>query len=121
MEEAPVCSVEAGPLFSMQTCFSFSQVHLSLLSMLSLQIILTLFIKKHPLITYLCCLEQPSYLVSHINPPTASKPSSKNSRHSLALLVSFLLCHFDVVIQLNGNFPQKTGYVPLVTFFHTYF
>lgn len=43
------------------------------------------------------------------------------SCHFLAPLHSFLLCDFDVVPQFNGNFPQKSGYVPPVAFFHMYF
>lgn len=74
--------------------------------------------KKASPITYLCCLDQPSYLsatsILQLLPDCLQKPLS---RHFLALLVSFLLCDFDVVIQLNGNIPQKTGYVPPVTFF----
>lgn len=74
--------------------------------------------KKASPITYLCCLEQPSYVsatsILQLLPNCLQKPLSC---HFLALLVSFLLCDFDVVIQLNGNFPQKTGYMPPVTFF----
>lgn len=118
MQEAPICSVEVGLLFSMQNMFLILLSHLSLLSMLSLQTILQLVIKKACPITYLCCLDQPSYLsatsILQLLPDCLQNPLS---RHFLALLVSFLLCDFDVIIQLNGNIPQKTGYVPPVTFF----
>lgn len=116
MQEAPICSVEVG--FSMRNMFLILLSHLSLLSMLSLQTILQLVIKKASPITYLCCLDQPSYLsatsILQLLPDCLQNPLS---RHFLALLVSFLLCDFDVIIQHNGNIPQKTGYVPPVTFF----
>lgn len=117
MHEAPVCSVEVGSLFSVQNMFLILPAQLSPLSVLSLQITLTLVIKLIPHLPPLLP-EQPSYLSStsilKLLPNCLQKPLSC---HFLALLVSFFLCDFDVVIQLNGNFPQKTGYVPPVTFF----
>lgn len=69
-------------------------------------------------LAYLCCLEQPLICQprqsSNCFQTLFKKPLSC---HFSALLVSLLLCDFYVVIHLNGNFPQKPGYVPPVTFF----
>lgn len=117
MQEAPICSVEVESLFSMQSTFLPLPVQLSPLPMLSFQIILTLFITLHP----------PSPTSAVWNSPLICQPRQSSncfqtffknplSCHFLALLVSFL-CDYYVVIHLNGNFPQKAGYVPPVTFF----
>lgn len=113
-QEAPVSSAEVGSLFSMQNTILVLPAQLSPLSILSLQIILTLFIKKHPPSPTPAAWNSPLMLATSILQLLLQKPPSC---HFLAVLVSFLLCDFDVVIQLNGNFPQKTGYVPPVTFF----
>lgn len=118
VQEAPVCSVEVGSLLSMQSTFLPLPVQLSPLPVLSLQIILTLFITLHP----------PSPTSAVCNSPLICQPRQSSncfqtffkkprSCHFLALLVSFLFCDFYVVIHLNGNFPQKAGYVPPVTFY----
>lgn len=121
MQEAPVCSVEVGSLFSMQSTFLPLPVQLSPLPGLSLQIILTLFITLHP--------SSPTSAVWK-SPLICQPRQSSNcfqtffkkplSCHFLAFVISFLLCVFMWSFILMEISPRKLGMGHQLPFSHVF-
>lgn len=121
LQEAPVCSVEVGSLFSMQSTFLPLPVQVSPLPVLSPQIILTLFLTLHPP-SPTSAVWNSLLSVSHVNPPTASKLYSKNlspvtSQLSWFLSSSVIFMWSFILMEIS---PRKLGMCHQLPFSHVF-
>lgn len=111
-QETPICSVDTGSVFSMQSTFPFLPGHLSTLYLTPSDYLTTTHKKSIPdclpLLPVIALLS-----VSYISPSTACELSSKPSLFSSFLFFVTVMWWFDLM-EIS---PQKTGYVPPVTFF----
>lgn len=121
IQEAPVCSVQAGSLFSMQSTFLPLPVQLSPLPVLSPQIILTLFITLHP----------PSPTSAVWNSPLICQPR-QSSNCFQTFFKKPLSCHFSAPWFLSSSVifmwsfilmeisPRKLGMCHQLPFSHVF-